>query len=114
MAKKMSEKYNITLVKEQRTKNKKELRKQIEIVRKDGKIIKLNDIENLYNKVISKNINPQNIIVVGLNGERYITLKGLKESNMRNFGDEEYLQNKPKNIRNMLTKFTRIEFIVHE
>jgi hypothetical protein len=57
---------------------------------------------------------PENVIVVGLSGERYITLKGLKESYMRDYGDEEYLQNKPKSIRELLTRFTRIEFIIHE
>jgi hypothetical protein len=54
MVKKISDNYNITLVKAERTKNKKELRKQIEVVRKDGKIMKLKDIEQLYNKIASK------------------------------------------------------------
>ena len=57
---------------------------------------------------------PEKVVVVGLNGERYITLKGLNETYMRDYGDDEYLQNKPDNIRELLTTFTRVEFIVHE
>jgi len=107
--------YDINVVKELVSKDKKQRRRQIEFRRKDKEMISLEDVENLYKELIEEDldIDPKKVIVVGENQERYYTLKALNATSILEF-DDDYLSNKPADIQDVLTHFYKLEFITYQ
>jgi hypothetical protein len=65
-------------------------------------MINYDDVERIYKDLLeSEDLNPENIVIVGMSQNRYFTLKSLGESDMSQY-DEEYLANKPEDVREML------------
>lgn len=106
-------KYQITLVKEFTSKNKKINRQQIEFKRRDKKMMSLDEVNRMYKELVKEeNLNEDNIMIVGLNQNRYFTLKSFNQEDFTQF-DEDYLQNKPKEVREMLKEFYSIDFVIY-
>ena len=104
--------YDIRLVKEFVTNNKKLHRFQIEFKRKDKKMMSLDEINKIYKEFVEEeNLNEDDIMIVGLNQNRYFTLKSLNQDDFTEF-DEDYLENKPKEVKDMLKEFYSFEFIL--
>jgi C-terminal processing protease CtpA/Prc len=107
------DKYNIKLLKNFETKNKKVMKKEIKINRKNGNKVSLDEVDDLYNYISNRyNIPTENIKVVGLNNERFITLKGEAHEAL---GDnyDDYLQNKPEEVRDNLENFNDVHFFIN-
>ncbi len=105
--------YNIKLVQKKETKNIRDVRKQIEVTKKNSKEITLDDVKLIYKDLLEKGVNANKISIVGLNAERLTTIKSFDEADVFDEFDEEYLENKGEDIRDKLTKYYRLEFIIY-
>ena len=104
--------YDMKLVKTIETK-KMGKRKLIQFHRKDKKLMTLDEINNMYHKLMTgSGLKPEDITIVGLNDERFTTLKGFGDEEFADYWEEEYLLNKPKDVKDKLTNFFNVNFIV--
>ena len=105
-------KYDIKLVKETTTKKNKMNRKHIHFERLDKKEMPLSEVKTLYKELVQKsNLNPDKAMVIGMSKNRYFTLKTLNQDDFKEF-DEEYLENKPAEVQEMLREFYSFDFVV--
>jgi hypothetical protein len=105
--------YNIKLVKVSPTRNRKDTRRQIEVTRRDNRLISLDEVKSFYDDLLQEGKNPDQICIVGLNAERLTTIKSFDDKEVFDEFDEEYLQNKPEGIRDLLTHYSRVELILY-
>lgn len=103
--------YNMKLVKTINTKKMGTI-KHIQFNKKDNKLITLEEVNNMYHKLMNgAGLSPDQIRIVGLNDEQFVTLKGYGDEEFADYWDD-YLQNKPTAVQDKLNKFENIQFIV--
>ena len=108
----MAKKYDIKLVKEFTTNKNKMNRKQIEFKRLDKKKMSLNEVNTLYKDLVkSSDLDPDKVMIIGMNPNRFFTLKTLNKDDFTEFA-EDYLENKPAEVQEMLSEFDSIQLVL--
>lgn len=105
--------YNIELVQQKTVKASNEKRSQYHVVKKNNTMLTFDDVEIIYNQMVNRGIAPERIAIIGLNAERLTTIKSLKESNLFEFGDEDYLNGKSQDIKDKLSQYFSIDVILY-
>lgn len=109
----MTSNYNIKLVQQKVIKNRKQKRTHFHITKKDNEMIDIDDIQLIYNQFLERGIEASRIGIVGLNGERLTTLKGINTDDLFNYFDDDYLDGKSSEIKEKLTQFFHIELLIY-
>lgn len=109
----MTGNYNIQLVKKVYMAKFKKERKHFSIVKKNKKMIEIEDIQAIYDQFVDKGIEPERISILGLNGERLTTIKSFQSGDTFDYFDEEYLNGKPEAVIDKLTQFFNIQVIIY-
>ena len=109
----MTSKYDINLVKKQFIKSKDVTRSHFDITKKSKAIINMKEVRNIYNSFVERGIEPSRIGMVGLNGERYTTIKGPKQVILEDYEDDQYLNGKSSEIKEKLSEFHNIQLIIY-
>jgi hypothetical protein len=83
--------------------------KCIQVNRIDKQTINKEQVENLYNDLITKGLNKNKIMIRGLNNMRYTTLKGKNQENI-DFDDDYYVN---KNInKSSFENYFQLQFYI--
>jgi hypothetical protein len=109
----MASNYNIQLVKKQDLKKTGQTRTQFHITKKGDKMIDIKDIQKIYNQFLAKGISAERIGLVGLNGERYTTIKSPHTDDIFDYFDDEYLDGKSSEVKSKLSKFFNLQLIIY-
>jgi hypothetical protein len=105
--------YNITLVRQANIKATGEKRTQFSVTKKGNKMIDIKDVELIYNQFLAKGIDADRIALVGLNGERYTTIKSPFNDALFDYFDDDYLDGKSSAVKDKLSKFFNIQLIIY-
>jgi hypothetical protein len=106
-------KFNINLVKEINTK-KMGKKKQIEFTKKNLQLISLEEANDMYHQILEEShLLPHQISIIGLNDERFTTLKGFGDDEFADYFEDEYLKNKSSAIQEKLSNFFNITFMIN-
>ena len=105
--------YNIQLVKQKLIKSSKEKRSQFNITKKGNKMIEISDVEIIYNQFLGRGIDAKRIGIIGLNGERLTTIKSPTTNDLFNYFDDDYLDGKSSEVKEKLSEFFHIQFIIY-
>lgn len=108
----MSGNYNVQLVKKVYIPKIKKERKQFSIMKKNKTEINIEDIDEIYNQFVDKGIAPERISILGLNNERLTTIKSFSSGEVFDYFDDDYLNGKPVEVRDKITKFYSIQVII--
>jgi len=109
----MESNYNIQLVKQVNLKATGEKRTQFSVTKKGNKMIDIKDVEIIYNQFLEKGIDANRIALVGLNGERYTTIKSASQDELFDYFDDDYLDGKSSAVKDKLSKFFNIQLIIY-
>lgn len=109
----MSSNYNIKLVNQTNIKATGEKRSHFSITKKGDKMIDIKDVEIIYNQFLAKGIDANRIALVGLNGERYTTIKSASNDELFDYFDDDYLDGKSSAVKDKLSKFFNIQLIIY-
>lgn len=109
----MPKNYNIEVVQKRLNKKTGEERKQLNITKKNGKMIKIKEVKSIYDHYVKKGIAAERIAIVGLNPERVFNLKGFKQDELYDFESDDYLEGKSSEVIDKLSKFESVQVIVY-
>ena len=109
----MTSNYNIEMVQKRLNKKTGEERKQLNITKKNKKVIKMKEVKSIYEHYVAKGIAPNRIIIVGLNAERVFNLKGKDMEELYDFENDDYMEGKSREVIDKLNKFDSVQVIVY-
>jgi hypothetical protein len=110
----MSSNYNIQIVKKQDFKKTGAKRTHFSITKKNETMISIDDIEAIYQQFLSSGIQAEHIGLVGLNAERFTTIKSLFSDELFNYFEDDYLDGKSHAVKEKLSNFFNLQVIIYK
>ena len=105
--------YNIQLVKKQKMVKSGQTRSHFNITKTKDRMISIEDVDKIYNQFLERGIKAERIGLIGLNGERYTTIKSPHSDDLFNYFDDDYLDGKSSEIKDKLTKFFHLQVLIY-
>jgi hypothetical protein len=93
----MPPKYTQEVIQNKKSKNGKLQRKTIRLKAKNDNPITFDEVRNFYNRLIASGEESNKISISGMNIDKYLTIKGFDEADVKPMDEDEYYENRTNN-----------------
>jgi hypothetical protein len=104
------QKYVMEVIENNKSKNGKLKRKTIRMKAKNNNPITFEELNDFYNGFIERGEDPNKISISGMNADRYITMKGFDDPDLRRLDLDEYYVNRTTNNVDKFESFFFVDF----
>lgn len=105
--------FKVELIQKRMIKKTGEEREQWNITKNKNKLIKLKDVQAIYEHYLAKGIPASRICIAGLNAERLTTIKAFNKDDLFDYEDDDYLNGKSIQVQDKLTQFYSLQVVVY-